>query len=233
MIHCFPTCQLIDYTCRHIYNPLPNIRPTSPSNQARNHTKSTQTLPRNPNPPGTAQHRTIGAVPRPRTVKHHTDLAPPPWHSRDSRGPTESAGARRVGTRKREIERRRDGSRVPSGITLEAGGGGEDEEEGEREEVERRAASPNRHGRPARGGSELGGGREGKGGLVPAFGGRERPSGEWWRPVHSALALIRASVTDKVHSAPVVGAVSRTCANSFLYIQCAMFFFRRTTEALS
>jgi len=79
---------------------------------------------------------------------------------------------------------------------LEAGAGGEDEEEGEGEKVEGRAASPNRHGRPARGGSEQVGGREGrdfKRGLVAAFGEGEGrgPSGEWWRPVHSALALIR------------------------------------------
>jgi len=47
---------------------------------------------------------------------------------------------------------------------------------------------------------------EGKGGRARAgfrggAVGRDRAaSGEWWRPVHSALALLRASVTDKVHS---------------------------------
>lgn len=84
-------------------------------------------------------------------------------------------------------------------FTLEAGRGGEDEE-GEGEEVEKgRAASPNRHGRLAR--NRLGAffpeGRD-RAGLLA----RKRrvlgPSGEWWRPVHSALALHRLCV--KVHS---------------------------------
>ena len=85
------------------------------------------------------------------------------------------------------------------GITLEAGGGREEEGEGD----EGGAASPNRHGRPARvrSGNRLDEGGEGLCGL-------SRCGDEWWRPVHSVLALLRPSVTDKGPFTPVgVGAV--------------------------
>lgn len=92
-------------------------------------------------------------------------------------------------------------------FTLEAGRGGEDEE-GEGEEVEKgRAASPNRHGRLAQ--NRLGAffpeGRD-RAGLLARKRRGLGPSGEWWRPVHSALALHRLCV--KVHSHLfIVGAV--------------------------
>lgn len=91
--------------------------------------------------------------------------------------------------------------------SLEAGRGGEDEE-GEGEEVEKgRAASPNRHGRLAQ--NRLGAffpeGRD-RAGLLARKRRGLGPSGEWWRPVHSALALHRLCV--KVHSHLfIVGAV--------------------------
>lgn len=94
-------------------------------------------------------------------------------------------------------------------FTLEAGRGGEDEE-GEGEEVEKgRAASPNRHGRLAR--NRLGAffpeGRD-RAGLLARKRRGLGPSGEWWRPVHSALALHRLCPLCQGPFTPViVGAV--------------------------